>query len=233
MRRWLGMAVVVCVVVLALLAGFGEFTAASTGSYLPPPSLTPSVPRLGLADDRNVEHSPLGSSVGGRLHARTSPRSHHSVPQQPASPKPRRGLHFQRRRKDEGVPRGSSQRSNGRYASRTSVRDRRAGRVSPRPTFSSAFVGERCTAGISTCGSTSRHSIRPSACSVQRNASLIACSCQAAKAGQRRPRSGVIPEHWPRRLSRSLALVDGRSHEVVAGVGVDQDGEGKRRSRRV
>ena len=47
MRRWLGMAVVVCVVVLALLAGFGEFTAASTGSYLPPPSFLAVRPQAG------------------------------------------------------------------------------------------------------------------------------------------------------------------------------------------
>ena len=42
MRRWLGFATLVCVIILALPAGVGEFTAASSGSYLPPPSFRPS-----------------------------------------------------------------------------------------------------------------------------------------------------------------------------------------------
>jgi len=42
MSKWLGLAAAVCVIVLAVLAGVGEFSASGSGGSLPPPSFRPS-----------------------------------------------------------------------------------------------------------------------------------------------------------------------------------------------
>jgi hypothetical protein len=42
MRKWLGLAAVVCLIGLAVLAGVGEFSASGSDGSLPPPSFRPS-----------------------------------------------------------------------------------------------------------------------------------------------------------------------------------------------
>jgi hypothetical protein len=56
MRKWFGFAVVVCVFVVVLLAGVGEFSASGSGGLLPSPSFRPSPGWVSLTTGTSNTH---------------------------------------------------------------------------------------------------------------------------------------------------------------------------------
>lgn len=178
MRKWSGFAAVVCGIVLALLAGVGEFSASGSGGSLPSPSFRPSPGWVslttGTSNTRDWEgvwavtaRSNLAALAPFDLPNNLRHLSRDAVyisaqtegrggakREFPALEWPLRLSHF---RNDHGWE------------------------VSPRQTCSNAFGGGPCAAGTSTSASISRHSIRPSAYSGQHSVSSIVCSSQAAK----------------------------------------------------